>query len=173
MNYIIKKATLENFNEVVNLVHKAIDSDFSEYSTEIKHAYKSIFSKKEYKNILRKKTNAILCAFSGKKIVGCLTLKGDFGGAALIDWLVIKKEFRRQGIGSALLKKTESWALKHFYHYLYLYTESDKNIKFYKQKGFEYAGLCRNSWFGINEHLMQKILRDKPFDEIYKKFSIA
>jgi hypothetical protein len=32
------------------------------------------------------------------------------------------------------------------------------------------VGLQKKSWFGENEYMMQKILRDRPFDEMFKKY---
>lgn len=53
---------------------------------------------------------------------------------------------------------------------MYLYTESQKNIRFYKNRGFEFVGTMRKAWFGADEHKMQKVLRDKPFEEIFEKY---
>jgi ribosomal protein S18 acetylase RimI-like enzyme len=84
---------------------------------------------------------------------------------------VVKKEYRNNGIGTALLKETEHWALNNLYHYLWLFTESNKNIDFYKHKGFTYVGVHKGAYFGANEHMLSKQLRNEPFPEVFTNYS--
>lgn len=83
------------------------------------------------------------------------------------EWLGVRKEHRNKGIATLLIKKVEETAKKHKLHYLYLFTEKQANIDFYKKRGFFYIGLHKNSWFGENEYLMSKHLRDKPHKEAF------
>lgn len=58
-----------------------------------------------------------------------------------VDWFSVSKEYREKGWGTKLLQESESWALKHKYHYMYLHTESKKNISYYKKRGFRLIGI--------------------------------
>lgn len=170
MNYSIHKPTLNELSEIVGIVKTSLKEDFPMYDIKIQTAYGKIFGKKFFRKLLTEKGNTVLGAYVNNDLVGILGIKGDFGGAAFVEWFIVKKEFRNQGIGKTLLKACEKWVFDNKYHFLYLFTESHKNIKFYKRRGFEYVGKYRKSWFGADEHVMQKLLREKPFEEIFEKY---
>lgn len=70
--------------------------------------------------------------------------------------MAVKKNFRGEGIGTKLIEELDKWALANKFHYIYLNTETDKNIEFYKKRGFRYVGIQKNSWFGEDEHILEK-----------------
>lgn len=144
--------------------------DFPEYKPKVAKIYaQRFFNKTYYRKFLRSKKNCIMGAFENEKLVGIVVIKGDFGGVIFLELLLIDVHFRGRGIGMRLLKETEEWALSHQYHYMWLCTESNKNIEFYKRRGFVYVGMHRNAWYGENEHILEKVLQEKPFDLVFKK----
>ncbi len=169
MDYSIHPLTLNELPTICAIVHRGIREDFTMYDEKIRQIYIRRFGRRFYRQLIAKKGNVVLGGFVGDELVGVLGIKGDFGGAAFLDWLIVKRKFRSRGIGTALLSAGEKWALENKYHYLYFYTETRKNIDFYKKKGYEFIGTFRKSWYGSDEYAMQKVLRDKPFPEIYKK----
>jgi len=171
MNFAIIKLTFKQLPQLIKIINTALKEDFPEYPVRVSSIYqKHIFNKNYFRKFIKKKENIIFGAFVNKQLVGFLTIESDWGGVAYIDWLAVKKEFRNQGIGKSLLKTAENWCLKNYFHVVYLFTENNKNINFYQRRGFKYVGVHRNFWFGADEHLLQKILRDKPFEEMFKKY---
>lgn len=170
-DYIIRRLSFDKIKGVAQIVAKVLEDDFPEYEPRVSLIYrKHIFNTKYFFKLHRKKSNIIFGAFAKNELVGIIVVIGDFGGVAFIDWLAVKKQYRYLGIAKALLKATENWLLEHYYHNMYLYTESKKNIEYYKRRGFEYVGVRKNSWFGADEHLLQKNFRGKPFEEMFEKY---
>lgn len=167
MKYIIRKTSIEDIQEITNIISKTLLHDFP-YKKETIKAYRKIFNKKYFTEFIKHKKNFILGAYKKNDLVGIIAIKPDFGGVLYIDWLAVKKENRGEGIGSILLQKTDEWALKHKFHYIYLFTETDRNINYYEKRGFKYVGKYGKSWFGETEHTLGKQLCDKPFPEVFK-----
>lgn len=154
--------SLKDVEKAAKIVDTALCEDFP-YKKETIQAYqKDIFNEK-YTN-----ENIIIGAFKENELVGLIALKPDFGGVVFIDWLVVEKSHRGKGLGLLLLEETEKWALENKFHYLYLCTETEKNKEFYTKRGFRYVGTHYKSWFGENEHIFEKILKEKPFNEVFK-----
>lgn len=169
MKYTIKKINSTDFNRVVEIVKESLKKDFPEYQLRTSLASQKIFNLQYFKELLKKKNN-ILGAYMEKNLIGFLAIRTDYGGVAYYDWFVMMKKFRCQGIGTRLLKAGEQWAIKHYYHYyhsVYLHTESQKNIDYYLKHGFRYVGVLNNFWFGEREHILQKTLLQKPAEQIF------
>lgn len=171
MDYAIKQLSINDLTSVVDIVNRVLQDDFPEYPKRVSDIYrKHIYNKKFFRKLIKNKDNVVLGAVINQRLAGVIVIKIEFGGVAYIEWLAVKKEYRNKGLGSSLLKQAEKWALNNFYHYLYLFTESKKNMEYYKQRGFNYLGCHRKSYFGADEHVFQKILKDKPFEEMFNKF---
>ncbi len=166
MKCTIKNIKSTELNRVVTIVKQSLKEDFPEYQLRTIPAYQNIFNRKYFKELLKKKSN-ILGAYVRKNLVGFIAVRGEYGGVVYCDWFVVMKKFRRQGIGNRLLKAGELWSIKHNYHCIYLHTESRKNIEYYRRHGFRYVGVLNNCWFGEREHILQKILLQKPNEQIF------
>jgi len=131
---------------------------------------KHIFSKRYFREFVKGGTSVCHGAFDDRKLIGFFCERGDNGGVVYLDFLFMRKEQRRKGIGSSLLEKAEEWALSHKYHYLWLFTESENNIAYYQKRGFRHVGVHEKAWFGVNEHVMAKSLRSEPFPEMFERY---
>lgn len=170
MKFSVRKLVKKDLLRVVEMLNIALDNDFGHYQKRTVVAYKKLSDIKYYTKVLQRKSAITLGAFEKNKLIGFISLENKDGGVGFVEWFIVDKVYRGKGIGTALMNRLEKEALRKYYHYLYLYTETRKNIEFYKKRGFAYVGLQKKSWFGEDEHMMQKILRDRPFDEIYKKY---
>lgn len=155
MNCTVKKLSLDQVDDVVEIVSKCLKEDFP-YKKETILAYLKIFNKEFFSNIIKNKKSAVFGAYPKKELVGVIVVKADFGGVAYVEWLAVKKNFRGEGIGTKLIEELDKWALVNKFHYIYLNTETDQNINFYEKRGFRYVGIQKNSWFGEDEHLLEK-----------------
>jgi GNAT superfamily N-acetyltransferase len=170
MNYKIKKITsLKDADKIAEIIGVSLDEGDFPYKTKTRESYKKIFDKKFFRKFLKVKKHVILGAYENDKLVACIVLRPEDGGVLFVEWLVVVKKYRGEGVGSALLQQTEKWALKHKLHYIHLFTETEANREFYSKRGFQYVGTQHNSWFGENEHIFEKSLRDNPFEEIFKR----
>ncbi len=170
MKRVIKKLTVKDLPKVILLLSAALHEDFPEYQPRIANAYIQIFNKKYFRTVLKKKTNILFGIFDQKKLTGFIGLVGNVGGVVFVDWLVVDKDYRKKGIGTALLQKAETWAINHKHHHEYLYTENMRYVHFYEGRGFKFVGIQKKSWFGADEYLMYKILRNVPFKEVFTKY---
>lgn len=158
-----------NAAAVAGIISISLKQQDFPYKQKTNLAYCRIYNKAHFAKFLSKDDRVIFGVYQGPKLAGVIAIMQEDGGVLRIDWLVIKKEFRGMGLGTLLLKKSEEWALAHKLHYEYLFTEADKNIEFYKKRGFRFVGTHPNSWFGETEHVLGKSLREKPFDSIWMK----
>ena len=170
MEYQIKIIkNIKDVDMVAGIVNEVLKDDFPIYKLKTRLMYrKKIYNNEYFYKIFKNQDNVILGCFKDSQLIAFIALKKEAGGAAFIEWLAVTKTYRGIGIGLALLQAAESWALKHLIHYLHLYTEMPNNITYYKKRGFKLVGTHKNSWFGEDENIMAKSLRDKPFEEIFK-----
>jgi GNAT superfamily N-acetyltransferase len=172
MNYKIISLASDDVPEIYSLVTQSYKEDFPEFSPEVANIYATKFhNEKHFRDFLKHDINHIFGARDNNTLVAFIVLKGDFGGVVFIDFFIVKKDYRNRHIGTKLLHQAELWALEHAYHYLWLFTESEKNINYYKQNGFRYVGVHKKSWFGVDEHIMGKQLRNEPFPEVFTNYS--
>lgn len=168
MDFKISKLSKHDVSQMVALTLDILKTDFP-YKEETINAYCKIFNQKYFEDLLEDEKNVIFGASDNDKLVGFIVAKGDFGGVIYVDLLGVYKNYRGKGLGLRLIEAVEKWALSHKYHYFWLYTETEKNIEFYKKRNFRYIGKHINSWFGEDEHLLGKELRETPFSEVFSK----
>ena len=90
-----------------------------------------------------RKRDAVLVGLKSNELVGFISISTNPGNlVAHVTDLVVNRRFRRQGIGSTLVRSTRDWALKNGYHQLQLEMQS-KNfpaIELATGLGFEFCG---------------------------------
>lgn len=155
-------------NEFYSLFKKTLKRDFPEYSRQIREVQlNKDFTKKNFLKMVGKKDEIIIVAKVKKEIVGFIVLGKDGGGVVEIIWLGIKRGYRNSGVGSKLLAVAEKWAKNHQSHCLLVNTENKRNVAFYLKRGYDYVGIQKETWYGLNEYLLQKNIC-KPFKSIFK-----
>lgn len=171
MEYKILPLTIADIPEIFSLSSIIFGKDFPQYSPKVAKIYsEGYFSKNYYEKLLKNDANCILGLMDEGKIIAIAVLKGEYGGVLFVDLLMVEEKYRSKGIGSKLLQESENWALKHNYHYLWLFTESEKNIEYYKHRGFTYVGVHKGAWFGADEHILSKQLKSEPFPEVFNNY---
>ena len=164
----IKEVEASNLEQFLDFAKKFILNQFFDYPQNVRNAYwKYDFNRENLLKQIEKDEADIFVAIVDKKIVGFSVVDFYYGGQAHMKWIGILEDYRGEGIGTALLLKIEENLKKHYCHFITIWTETKKNVEFYKKRGYYLIGLQKESWFGIDEYLMQKNLR-KPFEEIFK-----
>ena len=96
------------------------------------------------------------------KIIGCVGLEDEGENIGKLRRLYIHKNYRKNGLGTKLLKKIESFALKNKFNKIILSTNKklDGTIKFYQKHGFNIYKEETHPWGG-KRLLMEKKLCSK------------
>lgn len=126
---------------------------------------KTKFFKKEWENFDRsigikwEKREVIFGAFQDRKIVGYASIIIT-GGVCYLHELLVAKEFRRLGIGKALVERVEKYCKSNGCHKITLET-SEKHedaVEMYKKLGFKTNVILKNYKFNLTWYLMSKDL---------------
>jgi len=150
------------------LFKKILKTDFPEFSLRVREVQLNRdFTKNNFLKMVGKKDEAIMVARTKGEIIGFAVLGKDKGGVVQLIWLGVKRGARNIGIGSRLLKALEEWAQTHQCHCLVVNTENKRNVAFYLKRGYDYVGVQKEAWYGVNEYLLQKNIC-KPFKSIFK-----
>jgi ribosomal protein S18 acetylase RimI-like enzyme len=96
------------------------------------------------KLLMKKPDAVILVAESGSDVVGMCTVQtvistAEGGPAGLLEDLIVDRGFRRAGVGGALLKAAEEWAVQNDLTRLQLLTEKHNlpAVNFYLKEGWQ------------------------------------
>jgi ribosomal protein S18 acetylase RimI-like enzyme len=127
--------------------------DFPEYSPRVR---KYLSSQAFIKKLLR--SDVILSASEDDKFLGFIAASNPSGGVMSINWLAILETYRKKGYGTQLLNRLESYALKKGVHNIQVYT-SQRNINFYKKRGFVLVGIDEKSYLGVDLYILKKLIQ--------------
>ncbi len=123
------------------------------------------YNRNKFKKWLENKKRIIYLSLDKNRIKGCLMVEKPDGGVSFGHWLMVDKNYRDKGIATNLLSNWEKDVLNWGGHMVYLSTEQ-RNLEFYKKRGFIHAGLMPKSWFGADHHRFYKMLQE-PMEENY------
>lgn len=164
--YTIRALSEQDLPDFLQLFATSLQEDYPDYPIHVADQYKKIFNKDYFIRLLQKNKGTVLGAYEDK-LIGFIVIEKDDGGVVKFHWFTVNKNYREQGIGSALLKSAEEWCLENKCHYVFFYTENLKNVEYYKKREYNFVGIQKNSWFGIDEYVMEKQLKSSPFKEVF------
>ncbi len=165
---VIKRVREKDLNAFFELFSRLIRAGFPEYSQKTREfmvTNKRMWTKSHFKEQVKRRL--IIGAWAGNKIVGLIYADSPWGGVSLAYWLMIDPNFQRQGIGKKLLATWEKIVKDKGAHFIYLYADK-RNVDYYKERGFEIAGLMKKGWFGSDDYIFTKLLQE-PKEENYLK----
>ena len=127
----ITPAGIEDFWDVYNLYKTLMGSEplFSEaqYRQYIQH-------KDKYICVAKDRRNRSLGLISWIIWPGALSFPLDI---CFVQDMIVLEDYRRKGLGKAMLEYVKSWALDNDIHILHLQTDDPDAVEFYKYNGFE------------------------------------
>lgn len=157
-----RKLTSKDNKALQQVFSETVFQDFLEYNL----ATRRFFLSKAYiEDMFSLKSK--FGAFVDNKMVGYLIAWGPHGGVAYIYWFAVLKQFRDQGLGSQFLVWFEAWCKKEGVHNIQLQAD-DRNLDFYKKRGYEVWGEDKQSYFGTDTNMMRKLIQ-KPKTKNYLK----
>ncbi len=149
---------LEETSKNVEITYMTLE-DFSQISEYLTTDFDDFWNKDLLKEELTAKNSKYLVAKYNQEIVGFAGIKVLVEEADIMN-IVIKKNFRNQGIGTLLLKKLLDLAksLKLYTITLEVAEENNSAIHLYQKLGFEKVGIRKNYYQTQNGLIMQKKL---------------
>lgn len=164
----IERLKAKDYGNFFPFAKRMLLREFVDYPPRVRRLHlRRFFERTGLEKDLKSGWDVILVAKVEGKVAGFLYLGYNFGGGAQLIWLGVTKSSRQKGIGTTLLGRAEKLVLARKCHFLYLYTESKRNVRFYKKRGYHLAGSLKSAWYGMDEFLMKKDLHH-PFPEIFK-----
>ncbi len=99
------------------------------------------------------KDHVFIGAYDGGKCVGLAILADDMFQYMYLDDLKVSREYRKQGVGKALIEKAAEVARQRNYRGIYTIAQ-DNNVsacKFYLKAGFEIGGFDNRVYHGTSQ----------------------
>jgi GNAT superfamily N-acetyltransferase len=171
MNLLIEKLTLEQAPQFYS-VFTAVMNDGYDYSPKIKeHFINNAYSLANYEYWIKYNYKSILISQYVSeivpKIVGFLVYDAPYGGVVLCRWLGVLKEWRGKGIGKKLVDEFISQAKTMGCHKIELCGQPSAE-GFYKKYGLAKEGFRPKSYFGQDQYLFGKVIREVDEEKIIK-----
>lgn len=158
----IRKLNSKDAKELTKVYSATVYDDFPEYSQKTR----KFFLTKKYRDDMFS-LDSKFGMFRDGEMIGYLVAWGPHGGVVYIYWFAIAEEFRGRGLGSKFLVWFETWCKKQGVHNIQLQADK-RNLDYYKDRGYEMWGFDKQSYFGVDNYMMRKILQ-KPKEENYLK----
>lgn len=147
MKYIIRKATINDLDSIVNLNHKLCQKEFKEYDPTINPDYSiTDKGKEDFKKDLTKENSIGFVVEDDNKIIGYVIgyfYKGEsyrnVDQIGEIGNMWIDDEYRSQGIGKEFIENLEKWFKEKNVKRIKVVAtfQNQKAIDFYKREGFK------------------------------------
>ena len=155
VNFVIRTSSVEDAPHISFLYKMIWDEQEGNFPDELLQARQPSIN--ETRRWLNKETYFV--AEVDKRIVGVVGCFMEFGNCKLVHMAVLK-EFRRKGIGTALLEEVEKFAGKNNAYKIWLDTSMSlkESIEFYKSKRFRIVGELEKHFWGEDILLFEKLL---------------
>jgi ribosomal protein S18 acetylase RimI-like enzyme len=111
-NCLLRKAIPQDITALISLLKVlfSIEADFAFNEEKQRHGLELMLAVPEVCCIMVAEQNGKIIGMCSAQL---LITTAEGGMAALIEDMVIHEDYRRQGIGRALLSKIEEWSLEH------------------------------------------------------------
>ncbi len=162
MSFRVRKASLRDIEGFFELFKKSLQTQFPQYTNNTIRYFLDVDYRLSWlKEAITEKKRLVLIAETSKgEIIGYLFSGKPYGGVGFCNWVAVDDKYKKQGVGTALLNKWEDVMKKQGAHIVQLLTV-ERNIAFYKSRGYKLVGEIPDNYFGTNDHLFYKLLQ-KP-----------
>lgn len=165
-DYTVRLGTTEDLHTFFPVFKQSLQTQFPEYTpiirdyfTDVPYSFKNLHLSLEQQNIY------LFLAFYKDQVAGYFLTYTPNNGVSMAIWLAVLDEFQHKGLATKLLALWEKEAKKDGAHALQLWTQ-DRNLPFYKNRGFTLVGKFPKAWYGVDINLLYKIIAE-PKEENY------
>jgi ribosomal protein S18 acetylase RimI-like enzyme len=156
--FVIRYGIEDDLPPVEHLLHEVV-SQSTLYTSEARAAEIARYNRAFLGAMLAEDRKAILIALAGDSCVG-ISISNDQCGPLWINWLVVKAEMRRRGIGEALVRHllVEAAARDATKIWCDTLTNNHSAISLFTKLGFRRLCELKNHWHGQNYFLWERML---------------
>lgn len=166
MESVIRPLKEEEVGSFYSFLSESIRGRFPEYTEKTREYFaEKRHSRDKLREELKAGARSVLVAAAEGKYAGFLMYEPLFGGVAFCNWLVVKEELQGRGLASRLLEEWERISREAGAHKLIIWT-NNRNVEFYKKRGFILVGNIPDNYFGATDYLLYKSIQE-PKEENY------
>ncbi len=163
---VIRQATTLDIGKFYDLFSEVMYEGYAGYSPKlIEYFLKQDYSKEKFYLWLERFFRKIYIALEEEEVIGFLVGDYTYGGVGFISWIGVRLAYRGKGVGAALFKVYEEFAIQKKAHLIELYTYP-KVSEFYLKLGFKHIGTRSQGYFGKKNMIMNKELGDWDDDNL-------
>ena len=120
-------------------------------------SYKSQYNWQRMQNLTSEANGSYWTAKKGNELVG-FGLGRISGGVGFVNWIGVRKDFQKRGVGSKILERMHHDFVNRGCHKseLYTYQNNKTLLEFYKKRGYKDVAWLNNHYFGLNVIYMVK-----------------
>jgi len=141
------------------LYKQIVESDFKEWSAESKTEWLTDKYSLNFWKVALENGLPVLVAFDDKKMVGYVALESITFGVAYLGWIGVLKEYRKNKLGTQLMKEMVNWCIKNGLHKIELETQKKELLPFFEKLGYVLEGIRKNSWQHLDNYMFGKTLQ--------------
>lgn len=168
----VRQATLKDFSAFYPVFKTCLQTLFPEYSPHSIAFFTDVpYEKSSLKSQIKNKEKILMLALDGTSVVGFFLVQKHYYGVSMATWLAVLPEYQKHGLASKLITLWEEITSDQGGHALMVWT-NDKNVPFYKNRGFILSGKFPKAWYGINVNLLYKGFRE-PDEKNYLQEYLA
>ncbi len=93
------------------------------------------------------------------EVVGVIVCLPPEGGVMTVQWLVVSRGFRGQGVGTRLFDEACRLAIRSGCHKIKLTVTTPESVDFYRHRGMTIEGVFKDHWWHLDFWAMGKVLR--------------
>jgi ribosomal protein S18 acetylase RimI-like enzyme len=156
----IERINLEDWDEFYTFFLKMMREDFPEFpESGKKYLLEGKYANLRFLDKVKKgKLGIIVVKDDQQKLSGFLVFEPDIGGVIFLNWVVVVKEVRGQGLGRRLIEEWEKGVKQSSFHKLVVSTTDKNNLGFYQKLGYKLEGVLKKDHWGKDKYLLGKII---------------
>lgn len=135
-----------------------LSADGIGFPEEALHHYRSIWTTDAIAQAARNRQHVLIAAWEGETMVGLLLGAPSEGGVGTIIWVLVARDYQRQGIGRRLFAEACRRYRGMGSHKVKLTVPNKKTVQFYEKQGMHVEGFHVNHWWHMDVWSMGKIL---------------
>lgn len=168
MDATIEVLTVSGLDQFLNLFASVLRTEFPGYTPKVvKFFLEKIYTKNAFYYWLTNTLKTVFVAKSQEELVGFAVIDEPYGGVSFCRWLGILAHYQKKGIGTKLVNEWFKLADTQKCHKVEVAGQLVAKA-FYEKMKLDLEGARKSSYFGIDQYLFGKVLRN-PIEEVMIK----
>jgi GNAT superfamily N-acetyltransferase len=165
-DFTVRLGTAADIPQFFPFFHKSLHEQFPEYTELTRDYFTDVpYSQENMYLAMQQQSIHMFLAFHKEEVVGYFLAYRQKSGVSMAIWIAVHEDYQHKGLATRLVELWEEEAKKEGAHALQLWTR-DKNLPFYKNRGFTLVGKFPKAWYGVDINLLYRIIQE-PNEEKY------